>query len=39
VTRQALLHLGAPDSQIERFTDEVRRESYRPLRGGVSDPS
>ena len=38
VTRQALLHLEVPDQQIEQFTDEVRRELYRPLRGGVSDP-
>ena len=32
VTRQALVHLQVPDQQIERFTDEVRREFYRPLR-------
>jgi CPA2 family monovalent cation:H+ antiporter-2 len=32
VTRQALLHLQVPDQQIERFSDEVRREFYRPLR-------
>jgi len=31
VTRQALVHLQVPDQQIERFTDEVRREFYRPL--------
>ncbi len=31
VTRQALLHLNVPDQQIERFTNEVRRDFYRPL--------
>jgi CPA2 family monovalent cation:H+ antiporter-2 len=31
VTRQALLHLEVPAQQIERFSDEVRRDFYRPL--------
>ncbi len=31
MTRQALLHLKVPDSQIERFTDEVRQDWYGPL--------
>jgi CPA2 family monovalent cation:H+ antiporter-2 len=37
VTRQALLHLKVPEQQIERFTDEVRREFYRPLRADAGD--
>jgi K+:H+ antiporter len=31
VTRQALLHLGVPGQEIERFADEVRGEFYRPM--------
>jgi CPA2 family monovalent cation:H+ antiporter-2 len=34
VTRQALLHLDVPTTDIERFTDEVRAAFYAPLRGG-----
>jgi CPA2 family monovalent cation:H+ antiporter-2 len=30
-TRQALLHLNLPAERIQRFTDEVRHELYRPL--------
>jgi len=31
ITRQALLHLGIPPAQIQRFTDAVRQELYAPL--------
>lgn len=31
ITRQALLHLGIPAGDIQRFTDAVRREHYAPL--------
>lgn len=31
ITRQALLHLHVPASEIHRFTDTVRRELYAPL--------
>jgi monovalent cation:H+ antiporter-2, CPA2 family len=31
ITRQALLHLEVPTSDIQRFTDAVRRELYAPL--------
>jgi CPA2 family monovalent cation:H+ antiporter-2 len=31
ITRQALLHLQIPASEIQRFTDAVRRELYAPL--------
>ena len=31
ITRQALLHLQVPASEIQRFTDAVRRELYVPL--------
>jgi CPA2 family monovalent cation:H+ antiporter-2 len=31
ITRQALLHLHVPASEIQRFTDTVRRELYAPL--------
>lgn len=31
ITRQALLHLNIATSEIQRFTDEVRRELYAPL--------
>ena len=37
MTRQALLHLKVPDQQIERFSDEVRSEFYRPLLAGAGD--
>ncbi|MFZ5573431.1 MAG: cation:proton antiporter [Thermodesulfobacteriota bacterium] len=30
-TRQALLHLNFPIDRIQQYTDEVRRELYRPL--------
>jgi len=30
ITRQALLHLAMPMTEIERFTDAVRRELYAP---------
>ncbi len=36
VTRQALLHLQVPDKQIERFSDEVRREFYRPIANSIT---
>jgi CPA2 family monovalent cation:H+ antiporter-2 len=39
LTRQALLHLQVPDQQIERFTDEVRREFYRPLSTDAGESS
>lgn len=29
--RQSLLHLGLPEHEIEHYTDDVRRELYRPL--------
>lgn len=29
--RQALLHLNIPVSQIQKFTDEIRKEHYSPL--------
>jgi monovalent cation:H+ antiporter-2, CPA2 family len=29
--RQALLHVGIPDAEISRYTDDVREELYRPL--------
>jgi CPA2 family monovalent cation:H+ antiporter-2 len=32
MTRQGLLHLDVPEQQIDRFTDEVRREFYDPLK-------
>jgi CPA2 family monovalent cation:H+ antiporter-2 len=31
ITRQALLHLNLPATEIQRFTDAVRREHYAPL--------
>jgi len=31
ITRQALLHLGIPPSNIRRFTDNVRAELYAPI--------
>jgi CPA2 family monovalent cation:H+ antiporter-2 len=31
ITRQALLHLNIPATQIQKFTDEVRHELYAPL--------
>jgi CPA2 family monovalent cation:H+ antiporter-2 len=31
ITRQALLHLGIPVTEIQRFTDAVRKELYAPL--------
>lgn len=31
ITRQALLHLNIAANEIQRFTDEVRRELYAPL--------
>jgi CPA2 family monovalent cation:H+ antiporter-2 len=31
ITRQALLHLDIPATEIQRFTDAVRRELYAPL--------
>jgi monovalent cation:H+ antiporter-2, CPA2 family len=31
ITRQALLHLDIPTSEIQRFTDAIRRELYAPL--------
>jgi monovalent cation:H+ antiporter-2, CPA2 family len=31
ITRQALLHLNLPPTEIQRFTDAVRREHYAPL--------
>ncbi len=31
VTRQALLHLNIPATEIQHFTDAVRREHYAPL--------
>lgn len=33
ITRQALLHLDVPAAQIDRYTDDVRREFYASLRG------
>ena len=30
-TRQALLHLNLPAERIQRYTDEVRQDLYRPL--------
>lgn len=29
--RQSLIHLGLPDDEIRHYTDDVRRELYRPL--------
>jgi CPA2 family monovalent cation:H+ antiporter-2 len=37
ITRQALLHLNTPASEIERFTDAVRKELYAPLYVGNAD--
>ena len=31
ITRQALLHLNIPTTDIQRFTDAIRRELYAPL--------
>jgi len=31
ITRQALLHLNIPATDIQRFTDTIRRELYAPL--------
>lgn len=31
ITRQALLHLNIPATEIQRFTDAIRRELYAPL--------
>jgi CPA2 family monovalent cation:H+ antiporter-2 len=31
ITRQALLHLGFPPTEIQHFTDAVRQELYAPL--------
>lgn len=31
ITRQALLHLNVPATDIQRFTDTIRRELYTPL--------
>lgn len=31
ITRQALLHLNIPGTEIQRFTDTIRRELYAPL--------
>ena len=31
IARQALLHLDVPMDQIQQYTDEVRKELYRPL--------
>jgi CPA2 family monovalent cation:H+ antiporter-2 len=31
ITRQALLHLNIPATEIHRFTDAVRKELYAPL--------
>jgi CPA2 family monovalent cation:H+ antiporter-2 len=31
ITRQALLHLNIPTTEIQRFTDAVRKELYAPL--------
>ena len=31
ITRQTLLHLNIPATQIHRFTDDVRKELYAPL--------
>lgn len=31
ITRQALLHLGIPVTEIQRFTDAVRKELHAPL--------
>lgn len=31
ITRQALLHLNIPATEIQRFTDSIRRELYAPL--------
>jgi CPA2 family monovalent cation:H+ antiporter-2 len=31
ITRQALLHLNIPATQIQRFTDAVRRDLYAPM--------
>jgi CPA2 family monovalent cation:H+ antiporter-2 len=37
ITRQALLHLKLPATEIERFTDAVRQELYAPLYEGRTD--
>ncbi len=31
ITRQALLHMDLPATEIQRYTDSVRHEHYRPL--------
>lgn len=31
ITRQALLHLNLPASEIQNFTDQIRRDLYAPL--------
>ena len=31
ITRQALLHLNIPATEIQRYTDTVRQESYAPI--------
>ena len=31
ITRQALLHLNIPTTEIQRYTDTVRQESYAPI--------
>lgn len=38
VTRQALVHLGVGATEIQRFTDAVRRECYAPLRDEEDAP-
>jgi CPA2 family monovalent cation:H+ antiporter-2 len=37
ITRQALLHLNIPATEIHRFTDAVRKELYAPLYQKQSD--
>jgi CPA2 family monovalent cation:H+ antiporter-2 len=37
IIRQALLHLQAPPTDIQRFTDAVRQELYEPLYHAQSD--
>lgn len=31
ITRQSLLHLNIPTSEIQQFTDEIRKELYAPI--------
>lgn len=37
ITRQALLHLNIPATDIQRFTDTIRRELYAPLYGTTGE--